>query len=321
MTVSKKGKKKMIYRADFSISSSSSKLISPVIFGAIADKVFELTDEKQAKELVFDMAQNVLISDALPSEEEEDDFTRYFYVPRIIPPYEDDQNSLSLREKRELARKNKKLAKSISLVQIDNSRILKEADPSKVKNPVDFYRIGIQVNRKSGASEEGIFFYHQEFRFSKKQCYSIYIQCKKPSLVNKIEECFKVIELTGFGPDVSIGKGKISFLRHNQRVLCRDKVTEQFFDSEPDVEKEYVNIASTILFDKTVSACQFKSYQTFRYDSKGYDVFKPPYFCAERGSVVVPKGKDLSFLIEYKGRFIYTCIFPLRLIQIGGEKI
>lgn len=307
----------MIYRADFTINSTSSLLISPVIFGTIVDRVFELVDEKKARKIVEELiSSNILISDAHPIRKKDKQIERFF-TSIDLSSFKKLESEGSLKERRRLSRERKEKAGQQRLIIIDHNGNQKLAEKS-VDGAVEFYRIGIQVNRHTETSQEGIFFYHHEFRFPQRQEFSIYIKCDNEKLIEIIEKCFLAIELTGFGPDVSIGKGKIVFSKQENKILVRDEQIEKYFPKDINGKEKFVNIASTILMPQITEISKFETYLTFRYDSKGYFVFKPPYFCAAKGALVVPNSNRLNLVREYRGKLIYTCVFPLKL-SVGGD--
>ncbi|ADQ05713.1 protein of unknown function DUF324 [Caldicellulosiruptor owensensis OL] len=303
----------MIYRVDFTAVSTSSQFISPVIFGVIVDKIFELVDEKKARKIVDEIiSSDILISDAYPIIRTDNGIERLFTKIGLSSFDEFENGDLSLKDRRKLSREMKKKAGQQLLIAIDHSGNMKETNRNIV-SAVEVYRIGIQVNRHTDTSQEGILFYHQEFIFPQNQPFSIYIKCDNEKLIEIIEKCFSIIELTGFGPDVSIGKGKIRFFKHENKILIRDEQVERYFPQNIDGKEEFVNISSTIFSPQITEICKFKTYLTFRYDSKGYFTFKPPYFCAAKGAVVVPISSKLNLVKEYQGKLLYTCIFPLKL--------
>jgi len=309
----------MILRADFKIVSSSSRLISPVIFGSILDKLYEVMDVKDADEILKRMIEsNVLVSDAHPSDKDGNDFLRLFYIRKTQKEKDQDDKDVSLIDKKKLVRQRKKEEKKEILIGIKNDSTIVFPE-TEINKPKDFYRVGVQINRTSDMSHEGIFFYHQEFRFCQDQLYSIYIKCDDSDLIDIMEKCLRLIELSGFGPDVSIGKGKIVFEKDNGKILKEDKALENNLFTSHDMPCECINISSTILTDEILNICEFKSYVTSRYDSKGFNHFKPPYFLAEAGALVLPKGANLSVVKRYKNVYIYTCVFALKVKYSGGD--
>lgn len=314
----------MIYRADFKIRSCSSQLISPVLFSVIVDKIYELIDTSKADEIVEKLISgDVLISDALPSVKAKDGIKRYF--PTVNYPYSEEAeeknatDKKTLKQKRSEAREKKKKSSQKRFAAIFPNGEVRYENFSMLQFK-EFYRIGVGINRHTEASEEGVFFYHHEFRFSENMLFSVYIKCDDEKLIKIFDETFKVIELLGLGPDISIGKGKIWFERYNGNILTKDEQVAMLFPQNMTADDEFINISTTIFIPEVTDVFDFKRYTTFRYDSKGV-YFKPPYFCAEKGSIVSPKKSNLAKL-NYALRYpqnvalnslIYTCVFPLKL--------
>ncbi|MEZ0537625.1 hypothetical protein ACAG39_10315 [Caldicellulosiruptoraceae bacterium PP1] len=302
----------MIYRVEFIIYSSTSKLISPVIYGCLIDKLFELVNEQKANEIIKKIIANkVLISDAQPMIENKGKWYRCFYKINI-PKLEETPENITLRQKRDNQRKRKHETGQLKLLCINEEGINETLPPKKIYNSIEFTRIGIQVDRIKETSEEGILFYHQEFRFNIQQRYAIYIKLEDVFLRDVFEQCFKAIELTGFGPDASKGSGKIKFIKNNDRILQEDYVINNIFIKEK-ANKNYVNISSTLLDYEIEKECNFVEFFTLRYDSKSKFGAKPPYFYAQAGSIVKAKDGIMKFR-RYKKVYIFTCVFPLNLI-------
>jgi CRISPR/Cas system CSM-associated protein Csm4 (group 5 of RAMP superfamily) len=286
----------MIYRTDFKINSLNVRLISPVIFGNIVKTYFDIMDQNEVLlQLQKLLNSNTLISDML--------LLNQLPVNSFNAETFHDQSDV-IREKRKHYREWKKNSRfHCSLGEIEN------------------IRPRTQINRKTGTVDEGYLFNETNYIYDRNKTYCFYVYTKDKKVVDLMETALKVIELTGMGTDISIGTGKIDFIKtETGRIFKEDKQMLALFDNGN--EGYQLNLASTIFFKQVMDDVKFIKYKTLRYDGKSLKIVKPPYFYADRGCIIKCKSAR-PYISEYiqdnQKIFIYTCVFPLKINRPEGK--
>ncbi|QEK11536.1 hypothetical protein FQB35_03625 [Crassaminicella thermophila] len=278
----------MIYKARFKMKNMAVKLISSVIFGNMARVLFELFSENDAKALIQDMVGKdcMLISDAVT----EDIFKKSGKIASCV---EDLINGKEYRGK-ELLKVREEYRKYKNLLK-------KEED-----NTTEIPRIRVGIDRRTLKAEDKKLHYQNEYWSNKDVIYNIYIYTENEKVIKLLEIVFNILERTGIGTDTTIGCGAIAFIKEGKNIFKKDDTIKLAFKKEGGI-----NIASTIVDQNYLVDIDIQNYVINRYDSKSPNIKKPPYYYIERGCIINKEEYVPPQLKEYKGIWVYNCVFPV----------